>query len=291
MNDLEKDFMDIIRRHPSASFGTQNDRGDVLSLIARELYVKYKPRAVQNLKPKHWQYLLEHWQMKGLSPGTIKNRLSHLRVVLRLVGHQAIIPKSNDAIGVERRRYCTNKDKSLDLTEAQIQAVPCPYIRFSLRLQAAFGLRREESIKMVVSRAWRGDQLHIEKSWTKGGPARVVPVRTEAQRALLRQILLLVGKASLIPTRMYKQQLFRYERLLPQADICKAHGLRHKYAQDRYFELTGWKAPAAGGPGRRELNGEERARDDQVRYQIARELGHAFNNPKRKDITNVYLGS
>ena len=59
------------------------------------------------------------------------------------------------------------------------------YIRMSLELQQAFGLRREESIKFVPSYADRGDRLVLKDSWTKGGKAREIPIRTDAQRQVL----------------------------------------------------------------------------------------------------------
>jgi hypothetical protein len=53
------------------------------------------------------------------------------------------------------------------------------------------------------------------------------------------------------------------------------HGLRHAYAQNRYYEeLTGWKAPAAGGSESRALTLEQRAADREARLTISRELGH-----------------
>ena len=44
-----------------------------------------------------------------------------------------------------------------------------PCARMSLRLQAAFGLRREASIKIVPAWADRGDTLVLKDSWNKGG--------------------------------------------------------------------------------------------------------------------------
>lgn len=38
-------------------------------------------------------------------------------------------------------------------------------------MQAAFGLRREESIKFAPSFADRGDSVVLKPSWTKGGKA------------------------------------------------------------------------------------------------------------------------
>ena len=63
------------------------------------------------------------------------------------------------------------------------------------------------------------------------------------------------------------------------------HGLRHAYAQNRYEELTGWQAPAAGGPNAKTLTAEQREADRQARLTISRELGH-----EREQITAAYLG-
>ncbi len=45
----------------------------------------------------------------------------------------------------------------------------------------------------------------------------------------------------------YRDQLNRFKAQTVQAGIDRVHGLRHHYAQARYADLTGWKAPAAGG--------------------------------------------
>jgi integrase len=106
----------------------------------------------------------------------------------------------------------------------------------------------------------------LKASWTKGGKARVIPVRTAAQRAVLDRAHRLAGRGSLIPPRRsYRQQLRTYERHTANAGLSKLHGLRHAYAQARYAELTGWPAPAAGGPPSRSLSPAERARDREAR--------------------------
>ena len=62
-----------------------------------------------------------------------------------------------------------------------------PYVRMSLELQRAFGLRREEAIKIRPDLADKGETLWLKPSWTKGGRAREVPIRTDAQRAVLER--------------------------------------------------------------------------------------------------------
>ena len=156
----------------------------------------------------------------------------------------------------------------------------------SLELQRAFGLRREEAIKFQPHYADREDHLLLKASWTKGGRARTIPIRTEAQRALLVRAHQLAGRGSLIPLdRNYRQQLRVYERHTANAGLTRMHGLRHAYAQERYAALTGRVAPAAGGPPVATLSREERQQDHVVRAQISRELGH-----ERIQILSVYCG-
>ncbi len=72
----------------------------------------------------------------------------------------------------------------------------------------------------------------------------------------------------------YKDQLNRFNAQTAQAGIDRVHGLRHNYAQARYADLTGWKAPAAGGPTSKQLSAEQKVIDRQARLTISRELGH-----------------
>ncbi len=96
------------------------------------------------------------------------------------------------------------------------------YIRMSLELQQAFGLRREESIKFVPSYADRGDRLVLKDSWTKGGKAREIPIRTDAQRQVLDRARQVAGRGSLIPAnRNYVQQLRTYEGHTSRAGLSK----------------------------------------------------------------------
>jgi hypothetical protein len=81
------------------------------------------------------------------------------------------------------------------------------------------------------------------------------------------------------------QQLRIYERHTASAGLSKLHGLRHDYAQRRYRELTGWPAPAAGGPTSKQLSAEQRALDHAARLTLSRELGH-----ERTSVASVYVG-
>ena len=154
------------------------------------------------------------------------------------------------------------------------------------RAPAGVWLPSGKAIKFTPGYADQRDHLTLKATWTKGGKARTVPIRTAEQRAVLDRAHRLAGRGSLIPSdRNYAKQLRVYERHTANAGLSKLHGLRHAYAQVRYEELTGWRAPIAGDPTRRALNQQERATDHEARHLISLELGH-----ESEAIMAIYLG-
>ena len=276
MQDLNYELKQLCARNRDGSFATQADRERILTLVANQLReMGFVNMHAQSLKPKHVEKLVERWTAEGLSTGTLKNRMADLRWWAEKIGKANVVAKSNDVYGIADRRYVTNVSKARELTSGDLAQVTDPYTRASLRLQAAFGLRREESLKIQPGWADRGDTLVLKDSWAKGGRARAIPIRTAEQRRVLDEAKEFAGRGSLIPAdRSYVQQLRRFEYQCDRAGIHRVHGHRHQYAQERYRELTGWSAPAAGGPRSRELTREQKRIDREARLTISRELGH-----------------
>ena len=287
MRDLNHQLKQLCRRNRDGSHATQRDRERVLTLIADQLHaLGFRGMNSRSLKPKHVEALLEQWRREDLSVGTIKNRMAAMRWWAQKVDRQNVIARSNDHYGIPERTFIADVSKAKSVDATDLDKVRDPHVRMSLELQSAFGLRREEAIKFAPSYADKGDHLLLKPSWTKGGKARVIPVRTAEQRDVLDRAHRLAGGGSLIPSeRNYRQQLRVYERHTANAGLSKLHGLRHQYAQNRYEELTGWKAPAAGGPPARTLDAVQRALDREARLTISRELGH-----ERPAIVAVYCG-
>ena len=287
MKDLNYQLSKLCRDNRDGGFSTQATRSRVLDLIASQLQaLGYRRMQPRSLKPKHVDALVAHWQNQGISVGTLKNRLSALRWWAKKVNKPSIIARDNGVYGIGKREYVARESKAKALDDKKLSEISDPYIRLSIRLQAAFGLRREESIKFSPSYAMQGDHIRLKSSWTKGGRARTVPIRNDEQRQLLAEVQDLAKGGSLIPAQLnYVQQLHRYERQLRNAGMSKLHGLRHAYAQHRYLELTGWIAPVAGGPASDSLAIDQRALDHEARAVISSELGHA-----RTAISAVYLG-
>ncbi|WP_454455225.1 integrase domain-containing protein [Thauera phenylacetica] len=287
MDDLTYTLRQLCHRNRDGSHNTQADRMRSLTLAARQLReAGFRQMKASSLKGKHVQTLLDRWQGEGLSSGTIKNRLSHLRWWAEKIGKSGVLPADNTRLGVAERRYVTNVSKARELGSG-LDLVTDAHVRMSLQLQAVFGLRREEAIKFQPSYADRGDHLALKGSWTKGGRERTVPITTPEQREVLKAAHRLVGARSLIPAhKNYIQQRHVYDGQCKAAGLSHMHGLRHQYAQSRYEALTGWKAPTAGGPSKSQLDATQRVSDHQARQQISRELGH-----ERVQVAAIYLGA
>jgi integrase len=287
MRDLNHDFKRLCQRNRDGSLATQHDRESILSLIANQLDEGgFRHLRAPGVRAKHVEYLVSRWHGEEIATGTFKNRMSALRWLAEKIDKQNIVARENADYGIAERRYVTNVSKAHTLDADKLAAITDPFSALSLRLQEAFGLRREESIKLRPTWADRGDVLHLKASWTKGGKERDIPISNEAQRALLDEAKQFAGAGSLIPVEMsYRDQLNRFKAQTAHAGIDRVHGLRHHYAQARYAELTGWEAPAAGGPMAKQLSPEQKRIDRDARLTISRELGH-----EREQITAVYLG-
>jgi len=287
MRDLNYQLKLLCRHSHEGSFKTRVGRERQLTAIANQLHdLGFRGLKATSLKQKHVQALVDHWLGQNLSPGTIKNRMSCLRWWAEKVNKRAVVAGSNDFYGIPDRQFVSEQSRAKDLAEEKLARVKDEYVRMSLRLQKAFGLRREEAIKIQPRWADRGKHLHLKASWTKGGRERTVPIRTQAQRALLEQAQQLAGLGALIPRgKTYVEQMRIYERHTANAGLSRMHGLRHAYAQERYLELTGWPSPHAGGPSKKDLTRAQQQRDQRARLTISNELGHV-----REQITAVYLG-
>lgn len=313
MTKLQWDFLQQTKHNRDGSYATQAARSHTLDLAARELReLGFNNLRAQNLGQRHLRALVDKWGREGRAASTMKNRMSHLRWSCEKAGRAGVAGITNDQLGIERRVFVALESKGQTLDRARLDLVRDEHLRMSLRLQAAFGLRREEAMKIQPRIAEVGGELVLRASWTKGGRAREIVIRTDKQRQVLREAQQLAGAGSLIPAaRSYVQQLRLYERQTSDAGISKAHGLRHQYAQQRYLELTGAQAPAVRASLEkldqgRMVGGQagEMTRfnfvvpalppgfqpagltDLEARKIISLELGH-----ERISITNTYLGS
>ena len=287
MKDLNYQLMKLCRGNRDGGFSTQATRRRLLDRIANQLHeLGFRRMQPRSLKPKHVDALVGLWKDQGISIGTLKNRLSALRWWAKKVNKPSIIAKDNSVYGIGTRKCVAEESKAQELDEKKLSEIPDEYVRLSIRLQAAFGLRREESIKFSPGYAIRDDHILLKASWTKGGRARTAPITNEGQRRLLDEVKALARGGALIPPHLnYVKQLHRYEKQIRNAGLSRLHGLRHSYAQRRYIELTGWVCPVGGGLPSKELDPAQRTLDYEVRTLISSELGHA-----RVEIAAVCLG-
>ena len=223
MRDLNFDLKRLQKAHDDGSHGTRTARSYALAQIADTLHeLGFRGLRATGLRRKHVVALVREWKRQGRSIGTMKNRTAHIRWWAKRIGRPGVVP-ANGELGIANREYVTNEDRSAVLDAEKLARVKDPHVAMALRLEAAFGLRREEAIKFRPARDDRGGCIRLKGSTTKGGRPREVPVRHAAQRALLDEARRLVGSGALIPPeRTYKQQLKVYESQTRDAGPCTA---------------------------------------------------------------------
>ena len=287
MRQLNFDLKTLLAENPERGFVTRRDRAFILDQAADLLHeLGFRRLRATGLRRKHANALVREWRRQGLSIGTVKNRMAALRWWAKRIGRPGVVG-TNTEHGIGNRTHVTNEDRSRRLDADRLERVTDAHVRMSLRLQDAFGLRREEAIKFMPTYADRGDRVAIKATWAKGGRAREIPIRNERQREVLDAARRLAGAGAMIAGgRNYQGQRKVYEKQTAAAGLERMHGLRHAYAMDRYRELTGWKASAAGGPRQRSMSPAMRRIDRSARQCIARELGH-----DRIGVVSQYCGA
>lgn len=287
MRELNYQLKQLCQSNRDGSYSTQSNRHNTLQKLANDLHILgYRGMQVRSLKQKHVDALVNQYKDEKLAIGTLKNRLAVLRWWATKINRPQVVAKNNTHYGIGQRHLVAKESKAQQLNQDKLNNITNPYIKMSLELQAAFGLRREEAIKFSPIYADQQDHIRLKSTWCKGGKERIIPIRTATQRDVLNRAKLLAGRGSLIPPHLqYVQQMRTYEKQTQKAGLSKLHGLRHAYAQSRYEELTGWPAPTCGGPCRKQLTPDQKKIDFKVRLIISKELGH-----EREQITASYLG-
>jgi integrase len=252
-----------------------------------------------NLKPKHLEALVKHWEKDEQSPSTIQNKISVFRVFAGWIGKAGMIKDAESYVetpGAATRSYVAEEPKGWSANSVPLDVISevelfDARVGLQLRTCLIFGLRVQEAIELKPHRTDKGDYLVITDG-TKGGRARVVPLDTPEKIELLEQCKKLVGhgKNSFMgaPGHSLLQNKNRFYYLMKKFGITKemlgvtAHGLRHEYVNGRYEELAGGKSPVEGGTVARD-NPEL---DHSARTIIAEEVGHT-----RPNIVSCYTGS
>ena len=187
MKDLNYQLMKLCKANRDGSFSTQATRRRILDRIANQLHeLGYRRMQAKSLKPKHVDALVSLWKDQRLGVGTFKNRYR------RCAGGRSKSASRHYSEGQQRLRHrqaqlrCQGIEGQ-DLEEKHLARISDNYVRLSLRLQAAFGLRREEAIKFSPNYAIKDDHIKLKASWTKGGRARNRADQERRQRSSSRK--------------------------------------------------------------------------------------------------------
>jgi integrase len=303
--ELEVLFLDNVNRVHSRtrvssktlSVKTQGYRLQKLSRSFLELRENgYALQSPWSLKEKHIRFLVELWVGKKQSAGTIENKLTYLRAFAGWISKPKLVGTLADYVDRKEhglvRSYSALEDKSWEGNQVDAVAVldaiakTEPVVAMQLKLQAAFGLRVEESFLLRPRESARYDGLLSVTRGTKGGRDRVVPI--ELQSVVLEEAMKYCNTltGSTIPDAYTKNRWKNhYYEVLKRYGVTKAglgvtsHGLRHEYLQQMYKKLTGVAPPVKGTGQKVDIKSHREAM-----RQVVQAAGHS-----RPDKANAYL--
>lgn len=274
----------------SASFKTQERRLYSMFRTIKEIReLGYKIESPWSLDNRHLSAVVKHWVTKGQEVGTMQGKLSHMKALAHWMGKFDLVKSLYDYVSKEElaglgktRRYVATTDKSW--TAHGISAVELiakierddPHVAIQLKLQAAFGLRLEESFslpirKTITNMLKRADGKIVVDKGTKGGRRREVPIQVR-EAVLIEAMKFANEKYGSTTPEDYTipQWRNRYNYIMDKHGITKkglgitSHGLRHEWVQEYYEFLTGVPAPIKGGDERPTIEAHKAAMREAV---------------------------
>ena len=103
MRQLDFDLLRLLENDRQGSHGTRRGRRYVLAQAAETLHrLGYRGLRARGFKGRHIDALVAEWRWQGLSDGTMKNRMAHLRWLAQKIGKPGIVRKDNASYGIGR---------------------------------------------------------------------------------------------------------------------------------------------------------------------------------------------
>lgn len=101
MRQLHFDLLRLLEDDRQGSHGTRRARRHVLAQAAETLHrLGYRGLRARGFKGRHVDALVAEWRRQGLSDGTVRNRMAHLRWLARRIGKPGIVCKDNASYGI-----------------------------------------------------------------------------------------------------------------------------------------------------------------------------------------------
>ncbi len=100
MRRLNFELERLQETHPEGSRPRRRERFRALALAADTLHdLGFRGLRAKGLGGRHVEALMREWRRRGLSTGTIRNRLGHLRWWARKIGRPGVV-RSNAGYGI-----------------------------------------------------------------------------------------------------------------------------------------------------------------------------------------------
>lgn len=222
--------------------------------FARHVASSYGLERIDHLKPGHIQSYVNSLHERGLSPSTMADKMTAVRVIAAAIGKQNIVERHNADYGIQRDRInpqAVNHERLVEVRQAIAARADqgdkiARMVRAADGLRVAFGLRAKESLMSSKVEIRNGKQyLTIEGA--KGGRPRELEARTDAQVKALQAVAETArdvgsGTGRIIPPNMSLKQAYDAQRNLwrecggTRAAGANMHGERHSYARERDAE-------------------------------------------------------
>lgn len=293
----------------TASERTFRQTQEVMATFCRRLHrLGYFLEDVSSLREKHIRAVVRSWWEDRMSPKTMQNQYSRLKIFCSwinkrdIINHQRkgvafYIPEAHPEVFTVKTVAENSRSWSgngLDIQKIVEKALAQDYRHgVMLSMGLAFGLRKKEMLLLKPWKADKSEYLEISDNVAKNGRYRTIPIEKGDMGKAQRRALTLAKEMCKRHEHMgwpgltLKQSENRYYYRMSQLGLTKAelgvtgHGARAEYAELALL-LEGVVPPTLGG----NAADVPRLKREAAIQKVAEALGHNDNHT-----SSAYYGS
>lgn len=207
----------------------------VIQKMINDLYaIKQVPPSWQALDSQHIQSLVAYWKKRKTNPATIMRYMTIIRRFLTMVDCDL---ENIDNKSLQLSRTYKRK-RRIKMTADFWQTIEEPTVRIIMALQTQFGLTFSEAIQLKDGIHIHDDKIIVYRCIAFNSSDRSVPIVTAQQKAIIKELLTLIGDyETLSEAYGYDILRLRWRTELKKHRLPSNKSWRYWYAKQRFEQL------------------------------------------------------
>ena len=202
-------------------------------LVKEVLNLKLDIKSFYYFNETHFYILLSLWKQQGNAVSTTINKISYLKWFLNKLDIEFYIPPYKELNLVKPRQKIVHGY----ITKDQLQKLQNTIVISVIDFQICFGLTRQESIRIDLTQAKRGNELFINRKLAFNSNDRIISIVSLEQKQAIEERFKILDEHKTLIDMLSETNIIKLINIeLEIINVNPKSDLRRFYILDRYYK-------------------------------------------------------